>query len=131
MKSTTDATADHLSSDREEREMSVSGSAITAYPIPEGVDACQRGILENSEAVIEVYQFGAVVVALAHADLIRLEVKSVKLGMQALPARLLGFGASASEGCCWCSLLLDPDLYLGHSPSELTFEFWALADDDE
>lgn len=99
------------------------------WPVPEGVEPFQRGQLENGGIEVDCYQYGGVLVAVAHADFLRLEFLSVKLGEDELQTNLLGFGATGDY--TWCSLWLDPDLYLGHSPSDLTFEFFVIADDDE
>ena len=106
----------------------------TFWPVPEGVLPFQRGVLENSGVEISCYQFGSTLVAVAAADLLRLEFLSVKLGSEELHTNLLGFGAAEARDelhYTWCSLYLDPNLYKGRNPEELTFEFLAIADDDE
>lgn len=99
------------------------------WPVPEGVKPFQQGQLKSSGIEVDCYQYGGVLVAVAHADLLRLEFLSVKLGEDELETNLLGFGATADY--TWTSLYLEPDLYKGRSPEELTFEFLAIEDDDE
>ena len=106
---------------------------ISFYPVPDGIEPFQRGILEDGKGggvFIDCYQFGSVIVALAHGNrLLRLEVKTVELDGRALTANLLGF--AATDGCCWTSLLVDSVQYLGRSPRELNLEFLAIEDDEE
>ena len=101
----------------------------TAWPIPEGVEPFQRGELESNGIEVDCYLYSGVLVAIAHADFLRLEFLSVKLGSVERETNLLGFGATGDY--TWCSLYLDPDLLLGHSLSDLTFEFLTIGDDDE
>lgn len=101
----------------------------TAWPVPEGVEPFQRGELKNTGVEIECYQFGSVLVAIANASLVRLEFLGVLLDGKEIHTNLLGFGATRQH--TWCSLYIDPELYLGHSPSELAFEFLAIGNDDE
>ena len=107
--------------------------AISSYPVPDGIEPFQRGILEDGKGggvLIDCYQLGSVIVAFAHGNrLLRLEVKTVELDGRALTANLLGF--AATDGCCWTSLLVDSDQYSGRSPKELNLEFLAIEDDDE
>lgn len=110
--------------------------SVSQYPVPDGIRNFKRGVFVDDmggRVFIECFQFGQVIVALEHGDrLVKLEVKTVELEGQALPANLLGYGR-IDGCCCWCSLLLDHNLYLGKSPSELnlTFEGLAIVLDDE
>lgn len=105
----------------------------TVWPVPEGILPFQRGVLKNSGVEISCYQFGSTLVAIAAGNLVRLEFLSVKLDGDELHTNLLGFGATEAHELhySWCSLYLDPELYLGHSPSDLIFEFLAIVDDGE
>ena len=100
------------------------------YPVPNGTRTFKRGIISNHKGVdvlIDLYQLDQVIVALAHGNnLAKLKVDSIELKGQPYPlhANLLGYGKI--DGCCWCSLLLDPDLY-GHNPSDLTLGLEGLA----
>ena len=100
-----------------------------SWPVPEGVEPFQRGETMNGDIEVDCYLYGGVLVAIAHADLLRLEFLSVKLGSVELEANLLGFGATGDY--TWTSLYIDPALLLGHSLSDLTFEFLTIGDDDE
>lgn len=102
-------------------------TAPVAWPIPEGVQPFQCAVLADSEIEVSCYQVGPVVVAVASADLLRLEIMDVKLGVEGVESNLLGFGAT--EGYTWCSLFIDPSQYKGHSPNELEFQFLAILDD--
>ncbi len=103
-------------------------TAPAAWPIPEGVQPFQRGVLSDSGIEVSCYQVGPVVVAVASADLMRLEIMDVKLGdADGIESNLLGFGAT--EGHAWCSLFIDPSQYEGHSPNELVFQFLTIVDD--
>ena len=73
------------------------------WPVPEGVEPFRRGQLKSSGIEVDCYQYGGVLVAVAHADLLRLEFLSVKLGEDELQTNLLGFGATADY--TWCSLI--------------------------
>lgn len=102
----------------------------TAWPVPEGVEPFQRGELMNGGIEVDCYLYsGGVLVAVAHADILRLEFMSVRIGDVEIETNLLGFGATGDY--TWCTLYLDPDLLLGHSLSDLTFEFLTIGDDDE
>ena len=101
-----------------------------SWPVPEGVEPFQRGETMNAGIEVDCYLYGGgVLVALAHADILRIEFLSVKLGSVELETNLLGFGATGDY--TWTSVYLDPDLLLGHSLSDLTFEFLTIGDDDE
>lgn len=99
------------------------------WPVPDGVEPFQRGETMNGGIEVDCYLYGGVLVALAHADILRIEFLSVKLGSVELETNLLGFGATGDY--TWTSVYLDPDLLIGHSLSDLTFEFLTIGDDDE
>lgn len=99
------------------------------WPVPEGVEPFQRGETMNGGIEVDCYLYSGVLVAVAHADLMRIEFLSIKLGSVELETNLLGFGATGDY--TWTSVYLDPDLLLGHSLSDLTFEFLTIGDDDE
>lgn len=100
------------------------------YPVPDGIRPFKFGRLSNRkglDVLYNLYQLDQVIVALAHGNsLAKLKVNFIELEGQPLPlpANLLGYGKI--DGCCWCSLLLDPDLY-GHNPNDLILGLEGLA----
>ena len=103
----------------------------TAWPVPEGVEPFQRGETMNGGIEVDCYLYGGgVLVALApRRHFCAIEFLSVKLGSVEIQTNLLGFGATGNY--TWTSVYLDPDQLIGHSLSDLTFEFLTIGDDDE